>query len=41
MITPKAEKRAKVLAFFEKHGFKLTQEAFSVKGSTLYPWKKR
>lgn len=41
MITPKALKKAKVLIFFEKHGLKLTQEAFSVKRSTLYSWKKQ
>ena len=41
MITPKAEKKAKVLVFFEKHGHRLTEEAFSVKRSTLYSWKKQ
>lgn len=38
MITPKALKKANILVFFEKHGLKLTQEAFSVKRSTLYSW---
>ena len=39
MISEKALNRAKVLLFFEKHGLKLTQEAFLVKRSTLYSWK--
>ena len=39
MISEKALNRAKILLFFEKHGIKLTQEAFLVKRSTLYSWK--
>ena len=41
MITPKAEKRAKILVFFEKHGLETTLEAFEVKRRTLYGWKKK
>jgi len=31
MITDKALKKAKILAFWEKHGLETTREAFSVK----------
>ena len=41
MITPNALKKAKVLVFFEKYGPTLTQEAFFVKRSTLYSWRKQ
>ncbi len=40
MITPKALKKAKVLAFAEKHGHKIACEAFEIKSRTLYHWKK-
>lgn len=41
MITEKALHRAKVLAFWEKHGSEATHEAFSVKRRTLFNWKKQ
>ena len=41
MITPKALKKARILAFWEKHGLKTTIEAFGVKRSTLYLWQKQ
>ena len=41
MITKSAKKRARILAFWEKHGLEATKEAFAVKQSTLYDWRKR
>lgn len=41
MITTKAEKKAKMLVFWEKHGLAATMEAFEVKRRTLFDWKKR
>lgn len=41
MITPKAIHKARVLAFWEKHGIQASLEAFSLKRSTLYNWKKQ
>ena len=41
MITPKALKKARILAFWEKHGIQTTIEAFGIKRSTLYLWKKQ
>ncbi|MBI1888733.1 MAG: transposase [Candidatus Spechtbacteria bacterium] len=41
MITPKALHKARVLAFWEKHGMQATMEAFTVKRSTLFSWKKQ
>jgi len=41
MITPKAESKAKILVFWEKHGLEATLDAFPVKKSTLYTWKKQ
>jgi len=41
MITQKALEKARVLVFWEKHGFEATLDAFPVKRSTLYAWKKR
>jgi transposase InsO family protein len=41
MITQKALHKAKVLAFWEKHGLKTTMEAFDVKRRTLFNWKKQ
>lgn len=41
MITPKALQKARVLAFWEKHGLSTTIEAFGIKRSTLYLWKKQ
>jgi len=41
MIQEKALKKAKILVFFAKHGLEATLEAFEVKRSTLYLWKKQ
>ena len=41
MITPKALKKARILAFWEKHGIKTTIEAFEIQRSTLYLWKQQ
>lgn len=41
MIQEKALKKAKILAFFAKYGLEATLEAFEVKRSTLYLWKKQ
>jgi hypothetical protein len=41
MITDKAKHKAKVLAFWEKHGLEATLDAFPHKRSTLFLWKKK
>jgi len=41
MITQKAREKARILVFWEKHGLQATLDAFPVKRSTLYAWKKR
>ena len=41
MITEKAKEKAKALAFWEKHGLEATIDAFLVKRSTLFLWKKK
>jgi hypothetical protein len=41
MITEKAKKKAKALVFWEKHGLEATIDAFSIKRSTLFLWKKK
>lgn len=41
MITESALKKAKILAFWEKHGLEATLEAFEVKRRTLFAWKKK
>lgn len=41
MITPKARERARILVFWEKHGLQATLDAFPVKRSTLYAWRKQ
>lgn len=41
MITEKAKKKAKVLAFWDKHGLQATMEAFDVKRRTLFEWKRQ
>lgn len=41
MITEKAQKRLKILVFWEKYGERAAEEAFSVKRRTLYLWKKK
>jgi len=40
MVTDKAKWRAKVVTFFEKYGLEATEEAFSVKKSSIYKWRK-
>lgn len=39
MITKKAQLKARVLVFWEKHGLHATLDAFPHKKSTLYSWK--
>lgn len=41
MITDKAKHKAKVLAFWEKHGLEATLDAFPHKRSTLFLWKQK
>lgn len=41
MITEKAQFKAKVLVFWEKHGLGATLDAFPVKRPTLYLWKQQ
>ncbi len=41
MITPKALRKARTLAFWEKHGLTATIDAFPVRRSTLFLWKKQ
>ena len=40
MITPKAEERVRILAFWQKHGDAAAKEAFKVSRPTLYRWQK-
>ena len=40
MVTNKAEWRAKVVTFFNKYGLQAAEEAFGVKKSSIYKWKK-
>jgi transposase InsO family protein len=39
-ITDKAKRRIKILDFFEKYGLKATEEAFGLKKSSIYRWRK-
>ena len=41
MLTEKAKYKAKVISFWEKHGLVATKDAFPVKRSTLFEWKKK
>ena len=41
MITKKALHKARVLAFWEKHGLEATIEAFQIKRRILFHWKKQ
>jgi len=41
MLTDKALRKARILAFWERHGLEATLEAFSAKRRTLYLWKKK
>lgn len=40
MITPKAEERARILTFWQSHGYPATKEAFKVSRATLFRWQK-
>lgn len=40
MITPYAEERVRILAFWRKHGDAATKEAFRVSRATLFRWQK-
>ncbi len=40
MITKEANKRLKILLFWDKHGLEATIDAYGAKRSTLYGWKK-
>jgi len=40
MITEKAKRKVKILAFWEKHGLQATEDAFRVSKATLYRWSK-
>jgi len=40
MITPQAEERVRILAFWQKHGDAATKEAFKVSRATLFRWQK-
>jgi len=39
MITEQAKKRVRILAFWERHGYAATHEAFSVSLRTLFRWQ--
>jgi transposase InsO family protein len=41
MVTDEAQRRIKILAFWERHGLKATMEAFDVGRATLFEWKRR
>src|SRR3989338_6166258 len=41
MITEQALRKARILAFWEKHGLQATMEAFGVKRRTLFLWKRK
>jgi transposase InsO family protein len=41
MITPKAQLKAKILVFWEKHGLEATLDAFPHKRSTLFLWRQQ
>ncbi len=40
MVTDKAKWKAKVVTFFEKYGLEATEEAFGIKKSSIYKWRK-
>jgi transposase InsO family protein len=41
MVTEKAKRKARILAFWQKHGLEATIEAFGTKRRTLYFWKRQ
>ena len=40
MVTNKVKFRAKVVTFFKKYGLETTKEAFLIKKSSIYKWRK-
>jgi transposase InsO family protein len=40
MISEKAKERCRILAFWERHGVKATEEAFRVSSRTLFRWQR-
>lgn len=40
MVTEEAKRRARILAFWQKHGLQATEEAFRVSKRTLFRWKR-
>jgi transposase InsO family protein len=40
MITPQAEERMKILAFWKEHGDKATKDAYRASRATLFRWRK-
>lgn len=40
MITPEAERRARILGFWQRHGLEAAKDAFRVSKPTLYRWQK-
>ncbi len=41
MLTDKAKERARIIAFWQKHGLEATLDAFPVKRRTLFDWKSK
>ena len=41
MITEQAKERCRILAFWERHGTKPSEEAFNIKERTLFLWQKK
>lgn len=39
--TPEAQRRAKIITFWKKHGLEATKDAFGVSRSTLFEWQRR
>ncbi len=40
MITEQAKQRVRILAFWERHGYAATEEAFTISRRTLYRWQR-
>lgn len=40
MITSEAQRRARIITFWQKHGFEAVHEAFSVSRATLFRWQR-
>ena len=41
MITEQAKQRCRILAFWERHGARATEEAFNIKERTFFLWQKK